>query len=178
METCYSCGENLKVIKDQPYKYDESGLDVILLGIPQYVCDSCGEKYVALPNIQKLHRCIGRLICEKRKALLKSEEIKFLRKDLQLKAKELALTLGIAPQTLSRWENGKKPIGEAHDRLLRSIYMMCSSALEPQPDACLNIINIFKGFPHDRKKIDQPREISLNPQEWLSGNSGIGCFAT
>lgn len=168
METCYTCGKNLKVVKDKPYHYAECGLDVTLLGITQYICDACGETYASIPNIQKLHRVIGNLICEKRKALLKPEEIKFLRKDLQLKSKELAQTLGVTPQTVSRWENGKKEIGEAHDRLFRSIYMMCASE-KVIDHGCGGVIDIFKGFPLDRKKITQPREISLNPQEWLRG---------
>lgn len=172
MDNCYVCGNNLKVVKDKPYHYDECGLDVILLGITQYVCDSCGESYASIPNMQSLHRVIGKLICEKRKALLKPEEIRFLRKDLQLKAKELAQTLGVTPQTVSRWENGKKEIGEPHDRLLRSIYMMCAAERQPE-QSCLRIIDVFKGFPHDRKKIIQSKEISLNPQEWLGRTSGF-----
>lgn len=167
MEICQSCGEKLQIIKDKPYHYDESGLNVVLHGITQYVCGSCGESYASIPNMQKLHRVIGSLICEKRKALLKPEEIKFLRKDLHIKAKDLAQTLGVTPQTISRWENGKKEIGEPHDRLLRSIYMMYASE-QGGHIICDGVIDIFKGFPMDRKKISQPTEISLNPQEWLS----------
>ena len=123
METCHSCGKSLRVVKDKPYHYDESGLDVVLCGVTQYVCDSCGESYASIPNMQKLHRFIGTLICEKRKALLRPEEIKFLRKDLHLKAKELAQTLGVTPQSVSRWENGKKEIGRAscRERVFRSV---------------------------------------------------------
>jgi putative zinc finger/helix-turn-helix YgiT family protein len=175
MELCHACGEKLTVVKDKPYHYDECGLDVMLLGITQYTCDSCGESYASIPNIQRLNRVIGNLVCEKRKALLRPEEIKFLRKDLQLKAKELAQTLGVTPQTVSRWENGKKEIGEAHDRLLRSIYMMCASERKTD-QSCIGFIDIFKGLPHDRKKIIQPKEISLNPQEWLGGMGGF-CIA-
>jgi len=166
-----SC-EKLRVVKDQPYHYNESGLDVTLLGIPQYLCDSCGASYASISNVQKLNRVIGNFVCERRKALLRPEEIKFLRKDLQLKAKELAQTLGVTPQTVSRWENGKAEIGEAHDRLLRSIYMMCASERKSEQN-CFGVLDVFKGFPHDRKKIIQPKEILLNPQEWLGGMGGF-----
>ena len=169
MEKCYSCGENLTTIKDKPYKFDECGLNVVLYGITQYVCPSCKESYASIPNISKLHRIIGAHICTKRKALLQAEEIKFLRKDLHLKAKELALTLGVTASTISRWENGKKEIGEAHDRLLRSIYMMHASE-KAHHIICEGTLELFKKLPAKRKKIKQPSEIALNPQEWLNEN--------
>jgi transcriptional regulator with XRE-family HTH domain len=100
---------------------------------------------------------------------LQPEEIKFLRKDLHLKAKELALTLGVTASTVSRWENGKKEIGEAHDRLFRSIYMMHASEMAHHI-ICEGTLELFKELPAKRKMIKQSTEISLNPQEWLSEN--------
>lgn len=167
MESCYSCGAKIEVIKDKPYHFDECGLNVVLHGITQYKCKKCGESYASIPNIQKLHRVIGAHICEKRKALFRPEEIKFLRKDLQLRAKELSQLLGVTPQTVSRWENGKKEIGEAHDRLFRSLYMMHASE-QAQHMIFASVINTFKDLPSKRKEIKQPKEIILNPQEWLS----------
>lgn len=174
MESCYSCGKKIEVIKDEPYHYDECGLDVVLHGITQYKCKSCGESYASIPNMQKLHRVIGAYICQKRKALFQPDEVKFLRKDLHLRAKELSQLLGVTPQTVSRWENGRKEIGEAHDRLLRSLYLMYA-AEEDQHMICSGVINTFKGLPSKRKEIKQPKEISLNPAEWLSG---FGEFCT
>ena len=167
MEKCCLCGNNIEIIKDKPYKYNECGLDVTLFGITQYHCPNCNESYASIPNMQKLHRVIGTHICKKRKALLKPEEIKFLRKDIHLKAKDLAQTLGVTASTVSRWENGKKEIGEAHDRLLRSIYMMYVSE-QSNYFICDGVINLFKELPAKRKKIKQPVTILLNPQEWLS----------
>jgi len=167
MEKCYSCGKDIKTIKDKPYKFNECGLDVVLHGITQYKCSTCNESYASIPNIPKLHRIIGTHICTKRKALLQPEEIIFLRKDLHLKAKELALTLGVTASTISRWENGKKEIGEAHDRLLRSIYMMYASE-KAHHIICEGTLKLFKELPAKRKKIKQSTEISLNPQEWLN----------
>jgi len=175
MEKCYSCGSHIEVIKDQPYKFNECGLEVILYGITQYNCPTCNESYASIPNLPKLHRVIGTHICQKRKALLQPAEIKFLRKDLHLKAKDLALTLGVTPSTVSRWENGKKEIGEAHDRLLRSIYMMYASE-QVQHIICKDTLELFQELPTKRKKIKQPSEIALNSQEWMTENT-IGCVA-
>ncbi|OKY76495.1 MAG: hypothetical protein BM485_04495 [Desulfobulbaceae bacterium DB1] len=167
MNKCYSCGGELKVIKDKPYHYEECGLDVVLHGITQYSCPSCGEGYASIPKMQKLHRLIGAYICQKRKALLQPEEIKFLRKDLHLKAKELAALLGVTAATVSRWENGKKEIGEAHDRLFRSVYMMYASE-QAQHMICGGVLDMFKELPAKRKKIKRARGLEFNPQEWLN----------
>lgn len=165
MERCCLCNGSLDVIKDKPYQYSECGLDVVLYGITQYACPACGETFASLPNVQDLHRCIGRDICLNKKALLKADEIIFLRKDLHLKGKDMAATLGVTPETYSRWENGKKVIGDPHDRLLRSIYM--SYAADKQGCSDMSTINLFKAFPSKRKEIAQPTTISLNPQEWI-----------
>jgi putative zinc finger/helix-turn-helix YgiT family protein len=169
MDICYSCGGDIAVIKDRPYHYDECGLKVIIHGITQYDCLACGETYASIPNTQRLHLLIGSHICEKRKALLRPDEILFLRKDLHLRAKELAKILGASPQAVSRWENGKKPIGETHDRLLRALYMMYASE-QANHVICQGALDIFSELPakSERKTITETEEIVLNPQEWLS----------
>ncbi len=167
MKTCYSCGSKIKTIKDQPYKFTECGLNVVLYGITQYECPECKETYAAIPNVSNLHQIIGTHICRKRKALLTTDEIKFLRKDLHLKAKDLASVMGVTASTVSRWENGKKDIGEVHDRLLRSIYMMYSTE-KSHHMICEGAIKLFKELPSKRKQIKQKTEISLNPQEWMN----------
>ena len=169
MNICSFCGGDLKVIKDKPYHYDECGLDVTLCGVTQYECADCEEAYVSLPNIQHLHRIIGAQICEKGKALLQPEEIRFLRKDLHMRAKQMARVLGTTPQALSRWENGHKPIGETHDRLFRAVYMMYASE-QANHVICHGAIDMFSALPvkSKRKGIEKLKKIVLNPQEWLS----------
>jgi putative zinc finger/helix-turn-helix YgiT family protein len=167
MKTCYVCGSKIKVIKDQPYKFDECALNVVLYGITQYECLSCKETYAAIPDILKLNRIIGTHVCREKKALLTPAEVRFLRKDLQLKAKELAIIMGVVVSTVSRWENGKKDISEAHDRLLRSIYMMYATE-QSQHIICEGAIDLFMKLPAKRKQIKQEKVISLNPQEWMS----------
>jgi putative zinc finger/helix-turn-helix YgiT family protein len=171
MDNCQVCGDPLKVIKDQPYSYSECGLDVILLGITQYHCDKCGEDFAAIPSPQKLHRIIGIHICKENKALLQPKEINYLRKELRLKAKELARILGVSDSVVSRWENGKASIGEGNDRLLRSIFMASVNEISGIHDCTINILDVFKGLPLKRKEIKTPHPINLNPQEWMQPES-------
>ena len=163
MEKCYVCGNALEVIKDKPYEYTECGLPVLLLGITQYRCGSCGEEYAAVPAPEKLHKLIGLEICRSRKALLLPEEIRFLRKELGLKAKDLAASLGVEDATVSRWENGKQQIGQGSDRLLRAVYLNWADVDQDRR----GILEMLKSFPKQRKTIKEPSQISFNPQDWL-----------
>lgn len=167
MKKCAICGGPVQEIKDRPYRYDECGLPIMIYGIPQYHCLECGEDFVSIPNQAQLHKLIGRDICRNRKALLKGAEIRFLRKSMRLKAIDLAAAMGVDPSTVSRWENDRQEIGEAHDRLLRLFYLDSLHIHEPAMDATCGAIDLFKSIPRKRRTIEEPREIILNPQEWL-----------
>lgn len=170
MEKCCVCGGEVKAIKDKPYKYDECGLNVVLYEISRYECSTCGEKYASIPDINGLHRLIGTIACKNRKAILKPQEIIFLRKNLRYKARELSRILGVDPATVSRWENGKQDISDTHDRLLRLLY------LSQYPKESCKIIELLKELPAKRKKIERPGEITLNPQEWLARSNEDSCL--
>jgi len=167
MEQCAICGGSLTVVKDQPYNYTQSGLNVILIGLPQYTCDSCKEKFTPIPNPENLHRIIALDICKNKKALLMPDEIKFLRKELHLKAKELARVMGADPSVISRWENGKKTIGEASDRLLRAICLAGIDDTCQSENHVAKTVNIFSNLPRKRKVFEGPHSISLNPVDWM-----------
>lgn len=170
-EKCFNCGDGiLKEVKGKPYNYTESGLDnVVLYGITQHICKNCGEKYVSIPNMEGLHLTIGKAICCKTNDLLAPSEIKFLRKELNLKSKDLAKALGVTDTTVSRWENGKSPISEAEDRLLRGIYMMfVSDHLEGAVH--LDALALFSELPRKRKVPKKIKKIQLNPPDWMMGD--------
>lgn len=119
---CNECGKEMKLVTGKPYHYTESGLDNIYLAdIPVHRC-TCGETAVEVPNVEELHTIIaGGLLRDPR--LLVGKEIKFLRKQMKLKAVELANQLGINTVTLSRWENNTESIGQANDKLLKLVFV-------------------------------------------------------
>ncbi len=170
MEKCAICGGELTVVKGKPYNYPIGELQVFLIGIPQYTCNECGEEFTTIPSPEALHRTIGLDICKNKKGLLLAEEIIFLRKELSLNATGLAKVLGVNPSTLSRWENGKKPIGESNDRMLRMSYLSCFDDPCEKDTKCDNVLSIMSDLPQKRKAIKEKRTISINPQEWLSPN--------
>jgi len=106
----------------QDYQYTESGLsNVVLKNITVYKCP-CGDEMAEIPAIERIHQKIAEYLFRK-PALLSGEEIRFLRKEMGLKAVELANLLGVSKVTVSRWENSAKPIGILSDRLIRLLYL-------------------------------------------------------
>ncbi len=168
MEKCAICGGEMSVTKDKPYNYPMGGLQVTLLGIPLYTCSVCGEKFTTIPNAEALHKMIGLEICKNKKGLLLPEEIIFLRKELSLNAIGLAGVLGVDPSTLSRWENGKKTIGEGYDRMIRMSYLTCFDEPCPKEKKCYKLLSLFSELPQKRKPVKDKTPILINPQEWLT----------
>jgi putative zinc finger/helix-turn-helix YgiT family protein len=101
------------------YRYSECGLkNVTLVGIEVSRCARCGNYEVSIPHIEELHRLIARVLIEKATRLT-GEEIRFLRKSLGWSGADFAKHIGVAEETVSRWENSSAPIGPQADRLLR-----------------------------------------------------------
>ena len=119
---CPQCGSPGMVEMKGDYRYTESGLkDVVLQGITLHKCRKCGELLPEIPHIKKLHAKIALELLYK-EGPLTGEEIRFLRKEMRLKANELAALLGVHKVTVSRWENNEEKVGPSSDRLLRYIY--------------------------------------------------------
>jgi putative zinc finger/helix-turn-helix YgiT family protein len=121
---CPRCGSSEIVEIKGDYRYAESGLkNVMLKGITLHKCKNCGELLPEIPHIKKLHAKIALELLYKEGSFA-GEEIRFLRKEMRLKANELAALLGVHKVTVSRWENNEEKIGPSSDRLLRYIYAM------------------------------------------------------
>lgn len=115
---CPNCRSEI-VSKKGNYLYTESGLHYITLqNVDICNCSKCGEQTVSIPKIEELHRVIAFAIIKK-KERLSADEIRFLRKYLGWSGKDFAEHMGVTPETVSRWENDKEPMGPIADRLLR-----------------------------------------------------------
>lgn len=117
---CHECNSEMEESRGT-YHYMESGLDnVYLEGIYTYTC-SCGEFFPTIPNVVALQKVIGNAIIHKQGAL-NGKEIRFLRKNMGLKAKGLTEYLGVDKSTVSRWENKNQPLSKSNDRFIRLLY--------------------------------------------------------
>ncbi len=135
MVKCHECGKTLRERKPKEYRYRESGLNnVILTGIRVFECPGGHGESPEIPNIVGLHQAIARLLAKK-PAPLTGAEFRFLRKEMGLKAKDLARHLGTTDVNMSRWETGDTPINPAADRLLRLLFALqtvqAGRAVEP-----------------------------------------------
>ena len=117
---CPTCGSEMSCRLGE-YHYRESGLDNLYLTEVEIWECPCGEEVVGIPNLPGLHDLIARTLVQK-KSFLKGGEIRFLRKNLALPAKDFAALLGVDPATVSRWENGKQTPGPLADRFIRMVY--------------------------------------------------------
>lgn len=118
MKKCPDCKTPMEGRKEN-YRYTESGLPyVTLANVEVRQCPRCGARMVAIPRVEELHRVIAMAVIS-RSARLAGVEIRFLRKYLGLSGVDFAERMGVAPETVSKWENSKQPIGSQADRLLR-----------------------------------------------------------
>ena len=117
---CPNCGQEHETFMGE-YQYVESGLDnVIIEGIEIFKCP-CGEYSALIPHILELHKTIAKCLIEQMHPL-SGKEIRFLRKNMGIKAMNFARILGVDNATVSRWENGKEKHSDIVDRFIRLIY--------------------------------------------------------
>ena len=117
---CFECGGEM-IEKRERVTDHHLGLEsVVLKNALVRRCKKCGEREIVFEQIASLHRLIATTLIQKTTRLV-GTEIRYLRKYLGWSSKELARRLGVACETLSRWENGHETIGPQADRLLRVV---------------------------------------------------------
>lgn len=104
------------------YHYEECGLSNIWLqnGFTIEEDDEYGE-LVSISSVHELHDTIG-LFLITQKPELNGEEIRFLRKELNLSQKNLAGLLGVGETSVRNWESDRGLIGRPTELLLRALY--------------------------------------------------------
>ena len=104
------------------YHYTESCLSHVYLvnGFNIEVID--GEEYTSIDNMNGLHNIIAQAIVDSSSPLT-NEQFKFLRVELNLSQRSLAISFGVDEQTIARYEKNKTKIPRTTDASLRSIYM-------------------------------------------------------
>lgn len=116
---CVECGGLVSVHILPHYKDLQIGVAVDLVNtVEEITCKNCKEQELSFPDFNGLLAAIA-VARVKTPVKLKGEEIRFLRKALELTAKELALRLYVTPETISRWENDKENMSPPVERLLR-----------------------------------------------------------
>lgn len=106
-----------------PYEYRECGLEGIFLHNGYDVLEHDGERHVSVSETERLHRRIGEYLVAHRKELA-PEEVRFLRKTMDLTQSELGRWIGQSSQQVARWEKGQSEIPGPADRMIRAIFLL------------------------------------------------------
>jgi YgiT-type zinc finger domain-containing protein len=126
---CSNCGAEARVVRGD-YEFKESGLrDVVLLDIKLVKCGKCGNVDPILFQVDDVMNLIAVAILQKPYRLL-GEELRFLRKHVDLPQEEFAKLLHVDKTTLSKWENNEDPIGIQSDLWARTVVMSRDKRLE------------------------------------------------
>lgn len=127
---CFDCGAAMNPRREN-YKYTESGLDnVTLTDVEVRRCPVCGYDEVVIPKMAQLHRILAEAVARKPGRLV-PEEIRFLRQFLGWSGIEFARAFGVAPETVSRWENGAGTPSTAAEKLLRVLTVISRGSNTP-----------------------------------------------
>jgi DNA-binding transcriptional regulator YiaG len=124
LEKCEKCGGKLTARIVPRYRNDLlMGIDgiVILNAVEEIRCAKCG--HVAATGFANLEGLIAAVAVARVVApqKLRGRDVRFLRKALGWSSRELAAMLEVRDETVSRWENGREPLGPTSEKLLRLI---------------------------------------------------------
>ena len=100
------------------YRYDECGLDNVILKDLAVCIDDDGDEVVTIPNVNSLHQILLAQVAGKESGLL-PKEIRFLRTEMGLTQAQLGHLVGRDGQSVGRWERGEAPIEQAHEMIVR-----------------------------------------------------------
>lgn len=166
---CDECDGRLTIERGAVRRYDIGGLPhVELHGIEVSRCTSCGKEEIAIPRISQLHHVLSERFVKQQRMLAPSE-IRFLRKHVGLSSADLAKTMGVTRETVSRWESGANPMGAVADRLLRLI------VVTHEPTESYAVEDFLKELT-DRPAPEKPSLVALrNSKEggWRPGRSEL-----
>ena len=116
---CLFCGS--KEIKKKKEDVPLIGLPMItLVEIEVDACGNCGEYEIAIPHYERLIDIVTLALLNK-KGRLSGREIRWLRGQLGWASSKLAEHVGVSPESVSKWENGRMNQTGTADRLIRLI---------------------------------------------------------
>jgi len=172
---CPACGNEMRA-RTESRRYDQM-VNVVLEGIDVHHCDNCGEEEVVYRRFGQLNEAIAQMIAGE-EARLGPGEIRFLRTYLGLTGAQLARTMGVAPETVSRWESESagQSMGTVAERLLRVMVLhdvdvsaLESMAVEDQTQGVQMRLH-FRELDNRWASTSEPEPNQVSAQKLLSVN--------
>lgn len=119
---CYKCGTPLRAVR-VTYEFDVGDTE-FAADIPGFLCPNCGEELSDGAAMVKRELEAAVLLTSYKPF---PQAIGFCRGAIGLRAKEFAELVGVAPETVSRWENGVREIDAAAWGLLCNMVLDASA---------------------------------------------------
>lgn len=146
---CSHCGAEGRMVRGD-YEFKETGLrDLVLLDIELMKCGKCGNVDPILHQVDELMHIAVVAVLQK-PYRLRGEELRFLRKHIDLSQEEFAKLLRVNKTTLSKWENNDDPIGVQSDLLARAIVISRDKRLEKR---AADHIRAFEKIADEQKRV-------------------------
>ena len=122
MDVCSKCGGRIEEARAlEQYEPKNLGISGVVLinAAEEERCRQCDEaESILIPNLQGLLASIA-LSRIKHPLKLRGDEIRFLRKAMELTGSELAKKIGVLKYTISRNENDIEPMSPEREKILR-----------------------------------------------------------
>ncbi len=109
-------------MSNERYHYVECGLPNVWLSNGFELMETPYGQGVSIRDLQGLHRCIARVLCDKPKKLT-GAEFRYLRRELDMSQKMTGQLLGITAKQVRNIERGVTPMKEPYNCLIRHMYL-------------------------------------------------------
>jgi putative zinc finger/helix-turn-helix YgiT family protein len=153
---CSECGAKAVYPKATDYtskvKHDGRAYEVRIPDLEIPTCRQCGEQYFTVGTDNRITTALRALV-----GLLEPQKIHEHRARLKMSQEELADQLGVAKETISRWETGAMIQSRAMDNLLRlyfeseEVRRLLHSKFEPDAAKLVNRIQSRYSSPEEQR---------------------------
>ena len=118
MNRCPNCGATRVQSRVVRRKRHVAG-HIFIGALPARVCARCAASYFDDLTVGEFDVLVAAKLAEA--GLTDPEALQFMRKATGLQGKEFAELLAVRPETVSRWEQGKRPVDRATYALIRQL---------------------------------------------------------
>lgn len=119
------------------------GASRYVMEVPAWVCSACDEAIFSSETLSAMERAVTRELVAS--GAHDPAALRWLRKAAELSGAELARLLGVAPETVSRWENGVQTPDRATVAVVAELAL---DALEGRSDTRRRLDRMAHATPH------------------------------
>jgi len=112
MKRCPNCKAPSSLLR-QAYVPHEAriGRRTFTGDLPAVRCGRCNSVFVHAPNVERFELIVAERLA--RAGVSSGDAFRFMRKSLGVRAADLATQIGVTPETVSRWEKGRRKVDHA-----------------------------------------------------------------